>query len=106
MVARVLEETLDQRLLYQPLSYLTRTGETDGWDLVIATNFGINAVDLIAQGNIGRLVAFQIKGGFLDVPLEDVTQPPTVNLADFYDLDTYAPKPTIFTVAARKTLGF
>ncbi len=105
MVTRVLEETLGQRLLYQPLSYLTRTGETDGWDLVIATNFGINAVDLIAQGNTGRLVAFHIKGGFLDVPLEEVTQPSAVNLADFYDPDTYAPKPTIFTVAARKTLG-
>ena len=104
MVTRVLEETLDQRLLYQPLSYLTRTGETDGWDLVIATNFGIKAVDLVAKGSTDRLVTFQIDGGFLDVPLEEVTRPPVVNMVDFYDTDTYAPKHTIFTVAARKTL--
>ncbi|MDM8520806.1 6-phosphofructokinase [Anaerolineales bacterium HSG6] len=104
MVTHVLEGILGQHLLYQPLSYLTRTGETDGWDLVTATNFGINAVDLIEQGTTGRLVAFRTKGGYLDVPLEKVTQP-VANMIDFYDVDRYAPKPSIFTVAARKTLG-
>jgi 6-phosphofructokinase 1 len=105
MITRVIEEALGEHLLYQPLSYLTRTGEVDGWDLVIATNFGINAVDLVARGNYGRLVTFQIKGGFTDVPLEEVTEPPAVNMADFYDNNTYAAKSSIFTVAARKTMG-
>ena len=40
MVTRVLEEVVGQHLLHQPLSYLTRTGEVDGWDLFAATNFG------------------------------------------------------------------
>jgi 6-phosphofructokinase 1 len=105
MVTRVIEEALGEHLLYQPLSYLTRTGEVDGWDLVVATNFGINAVDLVVKGNYGRLLTFRIEGGFLDAPLEEVTEPPAVNMADFYDRDTYAPKPSIFTVAARKTMG-
>jgi 6-phosphofructokinase 1 len=105
MITHVLETMLGQHLLYQPLSYLTRTGETDGWDLVTATNFGITAVDLVAKGQTGRLVAFRLKDGYIDVPLEEVTQPPVVNMVDFYDTRTYAPKPSIFTVAARKTLG-
>lgn len=105
MVTRVLERIVGQHLLYQPLSYLTRTGETDGWDLLGASNFGIIAVDLVAQGKTGRLVAYQLEDGYIDVPLEEVTQPPAVNMADFYDATTYAPKNSIFTVAARRTLG-
>jgi 6-phosphofructokinase 1 len=105
MVTRVLEQIMDQHLLFQPLSYLTRTGDTDGWDLLGASNFGIIAVDLVAQDKTGRLVAFRLEDGYVDVPLEEVTEPPVVNMADFYDATTYAPKPRIFTVAARRTLG-
>lgn len=105
MVTRVLEEIVGQHILYQPLSYLTRTGEPDGWDLLGASNFGIIAVDLVAQGKAGRLVAYRLEEGYIDVPLEEVMDPPVVNMADFYDATTYAPKPSIFTVAARRTMG-
>jgi 6-phosphofructokinase len=105
MVTRVLEQIMNEHQLFEPLSYLTRTGETDGWDLLGASNFGISAVDLVAQDNTGRLVAYRLEDGYVDVPLEEVTKPPIVNMADFYDAATYAPKPRIFTVAARRTLG-
>jgi 6-phosphofructokinase 1 len=105
MVTHVLEQIMDEHLLFQPLSYLTRTGDTDGWDLLGASNFGIIAVDLVAQDKTGRLVAFRLEDGYVDVPLEAVTEPPVVNMADFYDATTFAPKPRIFTVAARRTLG-
>jgi 6-phosphofructokinase len=67
MTARVLEDITGEHILYQPLSYLIRTGDTDGWDLVAATNFGIMAVDLIANNNTGRLVSFRVEGGYTDV---------------------------------------
>ena len=51
------------------------------------------------------MVAYRLEDGYIDVPLEDVTHPPVVNMADFYDATTYAPKHKIFTVAARRTLG-
>lgn len=105
MVTRVLETVVGQHLLYQPLSYLTRTGQTDGWDLFAATNFGIIAVDLVAQGTSGRMVAYRLEDGYIDVPLEDVTQPLEVDLAGFYDANTYTVKHTIFTVGARRSLG-
>ncbi len=105
MTTRVLEDIIGEHLLYQPLSYLTRTGDTDGWDLVTATNFGIMAVDLIVNNKSGRLVAYRVEDGYIDVPLEEVTNPAIVNMADFYDASNYAPKSAIFTVAARRTLG-
>jgi 6-phosphofructokinase len=105
MTTRVLEDIIGEHILYQPLSYLIRTGDTDGWDLVAATNFGIMAVDLIANNNTGRLVSFRVEGGYSDVPLQEVAQPATINMADFYDANNFAPKPAIFTVAARRSLG-
>ena len=105
MVARILEEVVGQHLLYQPLSYLTRTGETDGWDLFAATNFGISAMDLVATGKTGRMVAYRPGQGYTDVPLEKATQPFEVDVAEFYDAETYTVKHNIFTVSARRALG-
>jgi len=105
MVSRVLERVLGQHVLYQQLSYLTRTGETDGWDLVTATNFGILATDLADAGKSGRLVAYRLSDGYIDIPLENVNQKPVVKVTDLYDAETYAPKPKIFTLAARELMG-
>ena len=105
MVTRVLEKVVGQHLLYQPLSYLTRTGEADGWDLFAATNFGILAVDLVVKGKAGRMVAYRLEDGYIDVPLEDATQPLEVDMAGFYDAETYTVKDNIYTVGARRSLG-
>ncbi len=105
MVTRVMEEITGQHFLYQPLSYLTRTGDIDGWDLMAASNFGITAVSQAVRGNTGSMVAYRLKEGFVGIPLEQVTDPPLIDVADFYDAESFAPKHKIFTVAARKTLG-
>lgn len=105
MVVRILEEVTQQRFLHQPLSYLTRTGDADGWDLLAATNFGITAVDLVAQGQTGRMVAFRLEKGYVDVPLEDVTQPYGVDVAGFYDTTTYTVKSNIFSIGAIRSIG-
>ncbi len=105
MVTRVLEEVLRQHLLHQPLSYLTRTGEVDGWDLFAATNFGIIAVDLAAKSSHGRMVAYRPGESYVDVPLAEATQPFEVDVTEFYDAESYTVKPNIYTVGARRTLG-
>jgi 6-phosphofructokinase 1 len=105
MISNVLEKITGQHVLYQPLSYLTRTGETDGWDMVTATNFGIIAVDQVKKGATGRLLAFQLAHGYVDVPLEEVNNPPFANLVNFYDAEAYTVKDTIFTVAGRRVLS-
>ena len=105
MVSRVLEDVVGQHVLYQPLSYLTRTGETDGWDMVTATNFGILATDLADRTKTGRLVAFRVSDGYMDIPLEAVTEAPIGEVSEFYDTQNYKPTPKIFTLAARELLG-
>jgi 6-phosphofructokinase 1 len=105
MVTRVMEEVLGQHLLHQPLSYLTRTGEVDGWDLFAATNFGIIAVDLAAKSSHGRMVAYRPGESYIDVPLTEATQLFEVDVTEFYDADSYTVRPNIYTVGARRTLG-
>lgn len=105
MVVRILESVTGQFFMYQPLSYLTRTGDTDGWDLLAATNMGSIAVELIAEGRTGSMVAFRLEKGYVDVPLEEVTQPYGVDVTDFYDAKTYTVKPNIFSVGAIRSIG-
>lgn len=102
MITRVLERVIQQHLLYQPLSYLTRTGDTDGWDLMAATNFGITATTLATQNKAGRFVAYRLRDGYVDVPLVEVTHPPKVDITELYDADNYKPKPKIFELATRR----
>ena len=104
MITRALESVVGEHLLYQPLSYLTRTGDVDGWDLVGALNLGLLAVDLAVKGETGRLVAYRLQHGYVDVSLEQVTQPPDYDITEFYDAETCTVKQSIYTLAARRAL--
>jgi 6-phosphofructokinase 1 len=96
VVTEILENITGQRLLLQPLSYLLRTGEPDGQDLLGAMNFAMMALKLLADGKTGRLVAYRRCENYVDVPLDVVTQPGDgIKLADHYDAATYSPKPSI-----------
>ncbi len=100
VVTEILENLTGQRMLFQPLSYLIRTGEPDGQDLLGAMNFATLATDLFVAGKTGRLVAYRQRENYLDVPLTDVLGKPTnVRVSDFYDADDYAVKPGIFWAA-------
>ncbi len=95
-MTEILENLTGQRLLLQPLSYLIRTGEPDGQDLLGALNFATLAVNLLAEGQAGRLIAYRQGENYVDVPIEVVTQPLTnVDLAKFYDAQNYCVKPGI-----------
>jgi len=100
IVTEVLENIIGQRLLFQPLSYLIRTGEPDGQDLLGAMNFAMKAVNLLAEGKTGRLVAYRQGENYVDLPLDVITQEETrLNLTDYFDARTYTPKPSILWAA-------
>lgn len=96
VVTEILENVAKQRMLFQPLSYLIRTGEPDGQDLLGAMNFAMYAIRLFAQGTTGRLVAYRQRENYVDLPLDVVTQPAgNIQVADYYDAAEYCPKPEI-----------
>ncbi len=100
IVTEVLENITGQRCLFQPLSYLLRTGEPDGQDLLGAMNFAIKTIELLDSGKTGRLIAYRRGENYVDVPLDVVNQPVTnVNAADHYDARMYTPKPGVIWAA-------
>jgi 6-phosphofructokinase 1 len=83
-MTEILENLTGQRLLLQPLSYLIRTGEPDGQDLLSALNFAALAVSCLAEGQAGRLIARRQGEDYVAVPIEAVTQPlATIDLPRF-----------------------
>ena len=100
MVTEILENLTSQRLLLQPLSYLIRTGEPDGQDLLGAMNFATLAIKLLEAGQTGRLIAYRQGANYVDLPLDVVTQPAThINVTDHYDARLYTPKSSILWAA-------
>jgi 6-phosphofructokinase 1 len=99
-VTEILENLTGQRLLFQPLSYLIRTGDPDGQDLLGAMNFATVAVNLLAAGKTGRLVAYRQRENYVDAPIDVVTGAAgNINVADYYDAGSYCPKPGILWAA-------
>jgi 6-phosphofructokinase 1 len=99
-VTEILENLTGQRLLFQPLSYLIRTGDPDGQDLLGAMNFATMAVNLLAAGKTGRLVAYRQRENYVDAPIDVVTGAAgNINVADYYDAGSYCPKPGILWAA-------
>ena len=100
VVTEILENLTGQRLLLQPLSYLIRTGEPDGQDLLGAMNFATLATNLLTAGQTGRLIAYRQGANYVDLPLDVVTQPATyINITDHYDARLYTPKSSILWAA-------
>jgi 6-phosphofructokinase len=94
-VGRYLREALQkdtgERVIYQRLGYLMRSGPPDSLDRLVAKNFASLAADLILAGKTGRLVAIQ-SGRYTTEPLEIVGEgKKRVNVERFYDADRYRP---------------
>jgi 6-phosphofructokinase 1 len=94
-VGRYLREALQKntgdRVIYQRLGYLMRSGPPDSLDRLIANNFANLAADLILAGKYGLLVA--IEGGrYATNPIETVGDgAKRVNVDRFYDRERYRP---------------
>ena len=96
-IGGVLSEYLEMRgqdkVIYQRLAYLMRSGAPDSLDLTVAKNYGALAADLLRRNaETGRMVAV-VDGRYTTVPLEITGQgQKRVDVAHFYDVQEYRPK--------------
>jgi 6-phosphofructokinase len=74
------------------LTYDLRSGDPDSFDQMVATTFANIAVDLIADGTSGRMVA--IRGGrYTHVAVPDPSLGPrTIDVARYYNAERFRPR--------------
>ncbi len=85
-------------VIYQQLAYMMRSGAPDSLDRMVAVSYGSLALDQIAMGSRGRMVALQ-QAVYTTVPLDMViAAKKRVDVTALYDVESYRPK-------VRDTLG-
>jgi 6-phosphofructokinase 1 len=78
-------------VISQKLGYLVRGGEPDAIDSIVPMAYGSLALDLIIEGNYGRLVCLR-KGQYDNVPIDIVTSyKKTVNVSKYYNTNRLRP---------------
>jgi len=93
-VADYFEQRSDERVIYQRLAYLMRSGPPDSLDQLVAKNFGRVAAELASAGQTGNMVAIT-DGRYAAVPIELTgLQRKQVDVDRFYDPETFRPKAT------------
>jgi 6-phosphofructokinase 1 len=86
-----LQENTGDRVIYQRLGYLMRSGPPDSLDRLVANNFANLAADLILAGKSGRLASIQ-GGRYTTEPIEVTGEgKKQVNVDRFYDKERYRP---------------
>jgi 6-phosphofructokinase 1 len=92
MLADYLEKRGRDKVIYQRLAYLMRSGAPDSLDLIVAKNYGALAADLIRRKQPGCMTAV-VQGRYASVPLSVTGQAKKrVDVARFYDAREYRPK--------------
>jgi 6-phosphofructokinase len=92
VTAEKLEKTTGVKTLCQELAYLMRSGVPDALDVMVAVNYANTAMDLLAMGKTGRMVALQ-HGRYTDVSAESPTLDiKHVDVRSLYDVENYRPK--------------
>ena len=92
VVTEILENITHKRMLFQPLSYLIRTGEPDGQDLLGAMNFAVLALNLFLQNQTNRLAAYRQRENYVDVSLDVVNEMSgNYDVREYYDAENYVP---------------
>ena len=86
------EQRSRDKVIYQRLAYLMRSGAPDSLDLIVAKNYGSLAADLLRRGETGCMVAV-VDGRYTAVPLAVTGQGrKRVDIARFYDAAEYRPQ--------------
>jgi 6-phosphofructokinase len=81
-----------ENIIYQQIGYLMRSGAPDSLDRMVAVSYGLLAMNLIAQGRSGRMVALR-DGMYTHVPLNRVISgTKRVDVDEMYDVEQYRPK--------------
>ena len=92
LLAEEMKRMTGEDVLYQQLAYLMRSGAPDSLDRMVATCYGHLAVQLIKQGETGRMVALN-DGRYTSVPVDTmVTGKKRVDIDKFYDVELYRPR--------------
>jgi 6-phosphofructokinase len=95
-IGGVLSDYLEKRghdkVIYQRLAYLMRSGAPDSLDQLVANNFGSLAADLVRNGESGKMVSVS-DGRYNAVPIEiGAEAKKRVDVERFYDAENYRPK--------------
>jgi ATP-dependent phosphofructokinase / diphosphate-dependent phosphofructokinase len=91
-VAEEIKRRTGVNTLVQQLAYIMRSGAPDSLDRIVAVAYGNLALDQVAMGHTGRMVALQ-QGIYTTVPLELVTAArKQVDVTALYDSENYRPK--------------
>jgi len=92
VTAAQLEKITGEKTLVQVLSYLMRSGAPDALDIMVAVNYANTAMDLLAMGQTGSMVALR-EGRYTYVSADSPKQGiKTVDVQALYDSDNYLPK--------------
>ena len=87
-----LQERTRERVIYQRLGYLMRSGPPDSLDRLVASNFGGMAADLLLAKKPGRMTSI-LGGKYNSVPIEVLGEGvKKVDVERFYDREQYRPK--------------
>ncbi len=79
-------------IMYEQLAYIMRSGAPDSLDRMVANSFGFLALDQVAMGHTGRMVALQ-QGIYTTIPIEIITAGrKRVDVTALYDAQNYKPK--------------
>lgn len=70
-IAKVIQENINYETRVTVLGYIQRGGTPTPTDRILATRYGTHAVDLIVEGNFGRMVALQ-GNNITSIPLTEV----------------------------------
>ena len=95
-IGGILSDYLEQRgrdkVIYQRLAYLMRSGAPDSLDQLVANNFGSLAADLVRSGESGKMVAVT-DGRYTAVPIMiGGNAKKRVDVERYYDAANYRPK--------------
>lgn len=86
-------------IIYQPLSYLMRSGSPDSLDLMVGLNFANMAIELIRNKTVGKMVAL-CRGCYTSQDLQALSgQTKRVDVEAYYDSQAY--RPNIKSLSAR-----
>lgn len=92
MLGEVLKNLTGQNIIYQPLSYLMRSGAPDALDLMVSLNYANMAMSLILKKQFGKMMAMK-NGIYTNVPMSIVSQGvKRVDVEELYDQEQYRPK--------------
>jgi 6-phosphofructokinase len=92
ILAEEIKRMSGEDVLCQQLAYLMRSGAPDSLDRMVATCYGHLAVQLVKQGETGKMVALN-DGRYTSIPVDMVIAgKKRVDVDKFYDAKFYQPK--------------